>query len=253
MCIRDRCTIYAIDSSGDTIRTIKRKLKDGINRISWSPNAKGVDFPRRVDPKEKTEPGGMPILPGTYKMVFEYKGQKDSTMLKVELDPRVDHSQYDTPAKAAATKAFYSKVEKVTQAFDNLKAAKKSMKLHKEIIAVQDDTIKKEHMKLHKEIGGQLDSLMNLYLLPEAKKVEYRDDSHTLMSKVWTARRFLGTSTAGPTPNGQYAVDKAEKQAGEVIEGINTFFDSDWKSYLEKIRALKLDIFKEFDRVELDK
>ena len=248
---KEECLIYAIDSSGDTIRTIKRKLKEGINRISWSPNAKGVDFPRRNDPKEKTEPGGMPILPGTYKMVFDYKGQKDSTMLRVELDPRVDHSQYDTPAKAAATKAFYSKVEKVTQAYDNLKEAKKSMGLHKEIIAVQEDTIKKEHMKLHKEITGRIDSLMNLYLLPESKKTEYRDDSHTLMSKVWNARRFLGTSTAGPTPNGRYAVATAERQAAEVVSGINTFFGGDWKDYLDKIKALKLDIFKEFDRVEM--
>ena len=247
----ERCTIYAIDSTGDTIRTFKRKLKDGINRISWSPNAKGVDFPRRNTPKEKTEPGGMPILPGTYKIVFDYKGQKDSTMLNVELDPRVDHSEYDTPAKAAAFKNFYSKVEKVTEGFDNLKAAKKSMKLHKEIIAVQEDTIKKEHMKLHKEITGQLDSLMNLYLLPESKKVEYKDDSHTLMTKLFNARRFLGTSTAGPTENGSYAVAKAEREATEVIGGINEFFDTEWKDYLSKIKALKLDIFKEFDRIEI--
>ena len=77
----DRVTVYTIDSQGDTLRTIKRRIKEGMNRISWNPDAKGVDFPRRETPKEKSEPGGMPLLPGTYKMVFELGDHKDSTCL----------------------------------------------------------------------------------------------------------------------------------------------------------------------------
>ena len=247
----DEATVSVMDMNGDTIRTIKWKLKDGINRFNWSPNAKGVDYPRRKDPKEKSEPGGMPILPGTYKIVLKYKSAKDSTQLQVELDPRQDHSQYDVPAKSAAMNQFNETVTGVTTAYNNLKEAKKSMKLYKQLIQVQEDTIKKEYMKLHKEIGSEIDSLMNLYMLPEADKPGYRDDSHTLNTKLRNARRFISTSTAAPTPNGRYAVDTAEREAGEVVKGVNAFFETDWMEYLEKMRYLKLDIFKEFESVEL--
>jgi len=178
---KEKMTIYAIDASGDTIRTIKRKIKDGMNRISWRPDAKGVDFPIREIPKEKSEPGGMPILPGTYKMVFVYGEHKDSTELTVAHDPRIAKDKFDTDAKRSAMANYNETVEQVTKAYNNLKEAKKSMELYSKIIEVQPDTVKKTYKKLNKKMAAQLDSLMNLYMLPKPKKTEYRDDSHTFV------------------------------------------------------------------------
>ena len=180
-----KATIYCIDTNGDTLRTFKRTIKDGFNRIAWSPNRKGVDFPRREEPKEKSEPGGMPILPGQYKMVFVYGDHKDSTDLYVKLDPRVDPSKINTGAKYTAMKEFNSTIEATKKAYDNLKEAEKSMGLYKKIIDVQEDTIKKEYSELHSDIKSQIDSLKHLYWAPERKKTEYTDNSHTLMSKMW--------------------------------------------------------------------
>lgn len=249
---KDKLYIVAINTQGDTVRSFDRKLKEGMNRIGWNPDTKGVDFPRKTDPKEKREPGGMPIIPGTYKMIFQYNGHKDSTLLTVALDPRIDKTYFDPEAKYNAMDTFNKKVEKITKGFDNLKAAKKSMKLYKEIIDVQVDSTKMEYTKLHKAIKNQIDSLMNLYMLPEAKKVEYRDDSHTLMSKVYNGRRFVHTSAGAPTPNGQHAIDKALIASDVVIKAVNVFFDGDWKLYVTKIKKLPMDIFKEFDAIDID-
>ncbi|NNE13787.1 MAG: hypothetical protein HKN51_02340 [Saprospiraceae bacterium] len=244
--------ILAINAQGDTVRTFKRNIKEGLNRIGWRPDAKGVDFPRKSDPKEKSEPGGMPIIPGTYKMVFFYKDYKDSVNLEIALDPRIDKSYFDPEAKYDAMSSFNGHVEKITKAFNNLKEAKKSMKLYKEIIDVQPDSIKKMHSKTHKTIGSQIDSLMNLYMLPEAKKVEYRDDSHTLMNKVYSARRFLGTSAGAPTENGQHAIKTAIRETKKVLTGINSFFEGPWSEYVEDVKALPVDIFKSFDPIDID-
>ena len=249
---KDKVTIMVIDAEGDTIRTFKRKLKEGMNRLSWRPDAKGVEFPRRNEPKEKREPGGSMILPGDYKMVFNYLEHKDSTTLTVKLDPRSDESIYDPVAKRAAIKQFYAKVEKVTEAFNNLKDAKKSMALYDKIIAVQEDTIKKEFKSLAKDISGEIDSLMNLYILPESDKPEYRYDDETVNNYLQNARRFLGTSTGAPTPNGAYAIKNAEAKSQEVLRGINAFFKEDWTDYVEKIKALPLDIFKTYEAIRLD-
>ena len=249
---KDEVRIRAINAQGDTVRTFKRKLKDGMNRLGWNPDTKGVDFPSKRERKEKSEPGGMPIIPGSYKMVFEFGEHKDSTMLEVALDPRIDKSYFDPQAKYESMKSYNDKIEKITTAFNNLKSAKKSMKLYNEIIDVQPDSTKEEHSKLHKAIASEIDSLMNLYMLPEAKKPEYRDNSHTLMSKIWNGRRFLGTSAGAPTPNGEHAINKATRAAEEVVTGINAFFEGNWTEYVDKIKALPVDIFKEYDPIKFE-
>jgi len=247
----DKVYVNVINDQGDTLRSFDRKIKDGLNRFSWRPDTKGVDFPRRGERKEKSEPGGMPILPGTYKIVFTNGKHKDSTNLTVALDPRIPASKINTKAKYEAMANYNKVVESATESYDNLKSAKKSLKLYQQIIDVQPDTVKEEYTKLHKEISGEIDSLMNLYMLPTSDKPEYKDDSHTLMSQLWGGRRFLGTSLGAPSTNGQYAVDKAEKKAAEVVGGINNFFENDWKSYIEKIKELPMDIFKEYDPVKV--
>jgi len=249
---KDEVQIMAINFQGDTVRTFKRKLKDGMNRIGWNPDTKGVDFPTKRERKEKPEPGGMPIIPGNYKMVFVHGDYKDSTNLKVALDPRIEQSYFNPQAKYDAMKSYNGKIEKITEAFDNLKSAKKSMKLYKQIIDVQPDTVKKEYSKMHKSIESQVDSLMNLYMLPEAKKVEYRDSSETLMSKIRSGRRFLGTSAGAPTPNGQNAVNTALKASNKVIESVNGFFSGEWSEYVEKVKTLPVDIFKEYKEIEIE-
>jgi len=249
---KDKVKIRVLDSQNDTIRTFKRKIKDGFNRIGWRPDSKGVDFPKQEEPKEKQEPGGMPILPGDYKLVFEYKGQKDSTMLTIASDPRIDGDLIDTPAKYEAMKAYNNKIEKVTQAYNNLKEAKKSMDLYDKIIEVQVDSTQKELKQLQKDTRGQIDSLMNLIILTKSDKVEYRDNSKTLNRQLWRARMFLGASLGEPSENGLNAVKNTERKISGVLTAVNGFFEDDWSAYLTKIKGLPLDIFKEYESIRIE-
>ena len=243
--------ITCIDGQGDTLRTFSRKLKDGFNRVTWNPDTKGISYPSRNEPKEKREPGGMPILPGEYKMVFEYDVHKDSTNLTVAMDPRIDPSIINTEAKYAAMSDYNKSIEAATQSYDNLKKAKKSLSLYKKIIEVQEDSISKDYNEKHKAIAGQIDSIMNLYMLPPPEKPQYQDDSHTLMTKIWGGRRFLGTSYGAPSPNGAHAVATAERKIKEMLTTVNTFFSEDWQPYVEEIKSLPLKIFEEYEPVEI--
>jgi photosystem II stability/assembly factor-like uncharacterized protein len=244
--------ILCIDDQGDTLRTFSRKLKPGFNRVSWNPDTKGIDYPSRQDRKEKREPGGMPILPGEYKMVFEYGEHKDSTMLTVALDPRIDSDIIDTRAKYDAMKEYNTSVTAATEAFDNLKKAKKSLSLYKKIIDVQEDTITEVYNKKHKAISSKIDSIMNLYMLPEPSKPQYEDSSHTLMDKIYKGRRYIGTSMKEPSPNGRFAVDQGEKGIVEMLDVVNGFFSTDWKEYVEEIKSLPLNIYDEYEPVKIE-
>ena len=223
-----------------------------MNKVYWYPDQKGVSFPRKTDPREKSEPGGMPIIPGNYKVLFSYKGKKDSCLLKVSLDPRLDASSFDPEAKYEAMKEFNRSVKAAADAIDNLKKAKKSMELYSKLIELQEDSLKKEMKDLHKDVASSIDSLMNLYSLPPSKKTEYRDSSHTLNSKLRGASRFLRTSTGAPSPNGENAIRKAEKATKEVVDGINDFFETDWNEFTVKLKDLSMDIFEEFENVKIE-
>jgi len=248
---KDEVTIYCIDNDGDTLRTFTRKIKDGMNRISWYPDTKGIDYPSRREAEEKREPGGMPLLPGNYKMVFSYMDHKDSTQLEVALDPRIDPQKVDTKAKYEAMSNYNNVVTAATESFDNLKKAKKSQSLYRQIIEVQEDSVKKEYMKMDKTISGEIDSLMNLYMMPEPPKPQYEDNSHTLMSQIYGGRRFLSASDSAPSPNGMHAINKAEKRTKEVMAAINEFFSDEWNTYLERIKSLPMEIFDEYEEVKI--
>lgn len=249
---KTKLVMSLLDQNGDTLRTIKRKLKEGLNRIQWRPNARGVEYPRRNEPKEKSEPGGVPLLPGNYKAIFTYGPYKDSTVLRVKLDPRIDQTIVNTQAKVEAMKDYNDYVEAATHAYNNLRDARKSMKLYKEIIDVQEDSIQKDIKSLHKEIGETIDSLMQLYFLPESQKPQYRDDSHTLSSSLGGGRRFIGTSLGEPSPNGLHAIEKAKRETEKTVASINEFFEKDWAPYAEQIKALPKEVIKYFEPVEID-
>ncbi len=243
--------VFVINAHGDTVRTFERKLSEGLNRLSWRPDQKGVEFPRKSEPRVKREPGGMPIIPGSHKIIFKFGDLKDSTSVTIRTDPREPSGLHDSKAKYDAMKEFNKTIMVATSAFDQLKEAKKSMEIYSKIIEIQEDSIKKETNKMHKKMTDQVDSLMHLYMLPPERKTEYRDNSKTLNSKLGKANSFLRTSTAEPTPNGKSAIRTAEKSTNEVIVAVNLFFKTEWKTYIEAIKALPVNIYKEFEEIKI--
>ncbi|MFB0906758.1 MAG: hypothetical protein QMB03_00495, partial [Spirosomataceae bacterium] len=58
-------------------------LKTGLNYVLWQ-------LDEQVSNAEKKSSREIPVLPGSYKIVLEYKGAKDSTSVNVIPDPRFD-------------------------------------------------------------------------------------------------------------------------------------------------------------------
>ncbi|MEK7257182.1 MAG: hypothetical protein AAB316_20680, partial [Bacteroidota bacterium] len=117
----DKVQVQIFDTQGDTVRTFSAKLDTGLVRIWWNLNQDGVRYPSRRKPKpEDDKPGGYSVLPGKYKLVFTYKGTRDSTTVTVHADPRLKISTADLQAKQAAYDDFYKLVKVATDGFDRL-------------------------------------------------------------------------------------------------------------------------------------
>src|SRR5258708_36508944 len=79
--------------------------------MNWAMNEKGVRNPSREKPKaDAAEPGGIQVLPGTYKLRLTFGGQKDSAMINVKLYPRYP----DLTATNEARYKMLKDVEKMT-------------------------------------------------------------------------------------------------------------------------------------------
>ncbi|MEM9820710.1 MAG: hypothetical protein AAF985_06540, partial [Bacteroidota bacterium] len=248
----DKVRVVVMDSQGDTLRHFSRKLKEGINRISWRLDTDGVSYPSYRDPRPNSDPPRGPrVLPGTYKLVFNYKDHLDSTMVKVHKDPRLNLSDEKLVKEYEFRQSFNQWIEKATEGFNRLKAAKKTIKLVNSQMVNVADSLKTDLNKEGKAMQDSIDQLMQLYMLPQKTK-GIRRSTGKLNSTIWRAMGYVGTGSGAVAPNGENAINQAKTAIEETLEKVNAFFTNDWAEYQKKVEAIQYSLFKEYEPIRLE-
>ncbi len=246
-----KAKIHIMDSTGDTLRTFSRKLETGMNRISWDMRRNGVRFPSWRDTKPDADPPGRGafVLPGQYKALFIYGDFKDSTMVNVNLDPRLNVTSTQLAQQEKAVNDFSKLVNSATEGFDQLKAAKKTIKLVNSSMINAPDEIKKEIKELGKAMQDSITQIQHLFTTAQdAKGIQRSDDKIT--SYLFTAQRYIYASQGNPSQMAQFATQQAEDKVKDVLDKINNFFAKDWKGYRERAEAARTPIFKNFEPIK---
>jgi len=243
-----KATFKVYDAEGNLIRNFSRKLEGGINRVFWYLDEDGGRFPSYREPKKDADPnGGVDVLPGTYKIVAHWGEHKDSTSVEVKLDPNLNVSMADMKARRNAIKDFEKLTEKATKSFNQLKEAKKTIKLVESQMVNAPDSVQKQVKKMNKDLSTQLDSLMKLYTQPRGLKGIQRAPNN-LNGKLFSAFRYVRGSAGAPKQNALNAVKNFENAMAEVLNGVNTFFAEDWTAYQKAIEDLQYSLFKEVEK-----
>ena len=245
-------TIEIVDQSGAVIRTLKHKAKPGLNRTYWRLDRKGVRSPSQPKPRDKNarEPGGIPVLPGEYKIRVRNGDHVDSTMVTVIFDPRVEVSMDVLKQRADFLDAFMQKTKVVTEAMDRLREARKTIKLVNGRLAEREDDAAKELKKAGKAVGDSIKALMEL-VLPKEGVQGIRRDPSILVSRLWTVRSYLMSSISAPGQAEERLAAVAEKQMREVVDKINAFFAKDWADYTQKIDAAEVSLYKKYEPLQV--
>lgn len=244
--------IYVLDSAADTLRTYTRKLKPGMNRIGWSMNRDGVRFPGWEDPKKDSDPpgGGAPVVPGKYKMIFEYQDHKDSLEVEVKLDPRLDLTANQVAEKEKMVKGFYTTIENATKAFDRLKEANKTIDLVNMQMVNAPDTIQTEVKKLGATLQDSIKTLQHLFVSPkDAKGIQRSDDR--INSHLYRAQRYLFNAQGQQSQMADIATVDAKRKLSKALVIINDFFETEWSTYRAKVEAAQAPLFKDYEKIEL--
>lgn len=257
----DKAKITVFTEGGDTMRTFSTSLDSGMNRVYWPLNRNGVRFPSwdegggggrfgGGDADEAPGTGGQ-VLPGRYKVVISYKGEKDSTFVNVKADPRVAISLKDLQEKDAVRKELSGLTQRITDAFNRLKEANKTVGLVDGSMINAPDSTKKDIEKLGKSMKDSILTIQKMFLEPNDVKGIVRS-SNVLMDAVQKASYLLNTSPGKPASNGQAAIDVAKFKARQVLEKVNQFFGNDWIKYQQKVEAARSSLFKKYEPIKIE-
>jgi len=235
-----------MDSSGDTIRTFSRPVKEkGIIRTSWSLSADGARFPSRREVKEDSDlPGGGRVLPGEYKTVISYKDYKDSIKTVVHMDPRLELSESNRKNMLSSAEDYQEVISMATSSFESLMKAKKSIALVEKLTETLSDTTKTFVSDLTKEEKKKIEELELLFLDKEGLKGIQRNPS-TLGAQLGAAGRYVRSAYGAVGPNGQIAVDNAKSETEKVASKVEKYLSGGWKNYQTKINDIDFKIFGE--------
>jgi photosystem II stability/assembly factor-like uncharacterized protein len=238
--------VSVLNAQRDTVRYFTSKAKEGLNSLRWGLNIDGVEYPSRRDREDddRTKPGGYRVMPGDYLVVAVYKGKKDSTMVTVKADPRLEVSDRDMADIQKTFDDYYSYVTESTEAFAKIKEAKKSLDIVKKLIPIAEKADQDSLKAKNKIISKRLTELEELYMDSPGKKGIQRN-SYNLNSYLFTASRYVGSSLKKPGKNAMLAVNHAKTKVEEVTSEVESFFEKDWPEYKRFVNDLNLTPFKE--------
>lgn len=251
---KDDKKLYLViyDEAGDTVRNYSTDADTSFYRIYWNMRANGVSYPSYNDRKPTDNPPqGPAVFPGKYKIVVEHKSFRDSTFVNVKTDPRIPVTLEQLTAKKETLDDFNKMVSKATAAFDQLKQAKKTIKLVDDQMVNAPDTLKKEIAKQGKVMQDSIEKLMKIFLPPQEQKGIVRNDN-TLNAHLYRASSYIDNSDGPPSQMAQIAITKAKDETQKALNAVNNFFQKDWNKYQENAEAARHSVFKTFEPIKLE-
>lgn len=249
----DSLVLNIINSKNEIIRTLKQKSpkENGFHRMYWHMNEKGVKRPSRKIRKSKSEPGGVRVLPGDYKLVLHYNNQKDSTNITVKYDPRIQITNDVLLSKYNLQKEIEKKTDLAYRAVDQLLKSKKIVESNKKQANEIDKEKYKDFIKENDTILKTINGLIDKMLGKEDKRqgITATKDP-TAISYLYTANRYVSSLQENPGKTELKLISNANIKIDKVINDINIFYNTDWPEYRKKAENLKLSPFKSYSKLE---
>lgn len=247
---KSKATVTVMAMNGDTLRRFKTDLDTCFNYVYWNLDTRGVRFPSNNEPgPDQLEPGGGPrVLPGRYKVVIAWKEYRDSTVVTVLDDTRLDLPLAHRQAAADATRDLYKTVEKATAAYNRLKEAEKTIRLVEDQLANVPDSTKKEVVQLAKTLRDSIGALKEAFFTQkEGKGIQRNPDN--LNSRFWKAFGYIQPGPDAPNASARIAIGEAQSETDNLISRINTLFEGPWKDFRAKAEAVRYSLFKDWERL----
>lgn len=247
----DSILLEVFNSGGEKIRTLKRLAPEdnGLNRMTWNLDEKGVNNPSRNQPKKNiSEPDGAKVLAGIYKLRLTYGDQKDSTMINVKSDPRYPNDAANLQARYNRTKELEKMKGLVTTATDRLIASKQIAEDYEKRMKDADREDLKDAIGKTKAIKDSIDKVFDYILGAEDKRQGITSTKFpTPVSYISTAMDYTNTSRDPLSARDNVVYKHAEEKTKEILDKVNAFYSNQWPVYRSMMEGVSLSPFKDYE------
>uniref|UniRef100_A0AB33L2F5 Transposase n=2 Tax=Tenacibaculum TaxID=104267 RepID=A0AB33L2F5_9FLAO len=237
------------------IRTFKRKTpkENGIHKGVWFMSEKGVARPSRTIRKQKREPRGVRVKPGTYSIKSTFGKQTSEQNITVKFDPRLHISQNAIDQKYAAAKDLEAQQKIIADAVKQLVESKNIANSFNQKLSKKDKKLYKESIKDSKDIIKKIDTLLAVYLGKVDKRQGItRNPEVNVMQRLGTASRYVNSRFGEQTSTEKQLIIQFKEALKPALEKTNAFFNKDWKEYKAEVEKIDLSPFKETKQFSLE-
>ena len=234
------------------IRTLitKAPKETGFHRWYWSLNEKGVARPSRKVRKSKSEPRGVSVKPGVYRIIMGTASVTSEVSIEVHSDPRLAISEIAIDERYTYSKTIEGYLEQTTQAVNQLRHSKETLANYKKRISKK---VNKTLIKQIDEASKEIDSIMNFFLGKEDKRQGIvRNPENSVVKRINSASRYIRSRPDGITETEEKLMKHALDDLKKALNQTNSFYDENWEELKTSIEAIELTEFKEIVRFEID-
>lgn len=245
----DSLTLQVFTMKGELIRTLKQKAPEdnGVNRMTWGLNEKGVRSASREPAKSTTELDGISVLPGTYKLRLTFGAHKDSVMITVKDDPRFSTPAAVLEARYTMLKGLNKLTSRTAKAADQLRESLAlANDLEKKMKGTKRNDLKEAITKT-KAVKDSINALFDYMLGKEDKRQGILYEYTTPVSFIGNAQMYIASSRIPVNATDERVYKQAEESIAQVVNKVNTFYATTWKTYRAEIEKISLSSFKDYE------
>lgn len=249
---KDSVAVRIFNDKNEIIRNLKWAADSGFNRRNWGMEEKGFKTPgagsrgrRGSGGAGADEPAGQQALPGTYKVVLQYKKESDSTYITLLDDPRIENRNAIKAAQASLRNELKKSGDQLVEAMDVLtdaeNATKKVDAYIKEMSGKEIDSLKKTTKKIQDEVKNLREAITGK---PQTKQGYGQVPTITVMNTYQQASASIASKSIAPGDQEKKLVEHAAALIAEAVKKVDLFKEGIWKSYKEQVSATKLNPFE---------
>jgi photosystem II stability/assembly factor-like uncharacterized protein len=252
----DSVKIEVVNGKGLVIQTIRQKTPEdnGLTRLTWNLRERGEPQPSRSTTMGGGGGGGvgfgggfgLPVLPGTYKLRVLFAGKKDSTLVTVKSDPRFNFTQTDLEARYNLLKDVQKLTKITSEAVKRLKESTSVVEdFEKKIKDLKRADLKDAETKT-KAMKDSLTNVMDYIFGKEDKRQGLTRSNDSRLSFIGRASGFISSATGPINETDRRVFTQAEGKINEILNRVNSFYDSQWKNYRSEMEKVNMSLFKDY-------
>ncbi len=254
----DSVKLEVYNDKGVLINTLRQKApeENGVYRMSWMMNEKGERQPAREQRGGGGGGGfggfgGTSVLPGTYKLRLLFGDQKDSTMITVKADPRMDVAPSVYADRYNMLKDLQKLRSSATAAADRLRESKEIVEEYEKKMKEAKRNDLKEAMDKTKAMKDSIEAVLDfMFGKVDKRQGIVRSPDPTPISYIQTAQGYVGRSRDPISDTDKRVYQHAVDKMATLTKRVNDFYETQWKPYRAMMEKVNLSPFKDYEPIK---